>query len=134
MKEQEHQELKDRLDRRYTKAVQAGFSFTGVFFGILISFAISGLVIAEQAVKGLDFTQVINPFSFGGFGTIGLAAMAGMIMVVYQMGQNEKKKIQSASEHKTGVDNLFFAYPALETHAPQEFKHDYNPKKFTFEN
>jgi hypothetical protein len=132
MKRQEHQELKDRLARRYTKAVQAGFSFSGVFLGVLISFTIAGFVIAEQTLANLDMTHFINPFSFAGFGTIGLAAIAGVIMVAYQMGQNENKKIQAMDKQHREIDTLLLSYPGFGTYEPQEFKSTHERRKFQY--
>jgi len=88
-KYQEHKDLKDRLTRRSTKLFQAACSFTGVFFGVLISWVVSILAIAYALPK------LETALSFAGFGTIGTAGFAGCVMVAYQKGQNDKKVVSA---------------------------------------
>lgn len=115
---QEHQDLKDRLARRETKLFQACCSFTGVFFGVLISWSVALLLIFT------DMPGLITKLGFAGMGTIGMAAVAGGVMVKYQMGQNQKK-IDHAEE-KLELENktLLTAYKGLIDYKPAESELD----------
>lgn len=99
-KYQEHKELTDRLSRRGTKLFQAACSFTGVFFGVLISWAVAILTLVNV------FPTLISTLSFAGFATIGMAAVAGGVMVKYQMGQNNNKIKQADDAYQLETKSL----------------------------
>jgi hypothetical protein len=115
-KYQEHKELEDRLSRRGTKLFQSCCSFTGVFFGVLISWAVSILAMAY------DLPNTQKCLSFAGFGTIGTAGIAGTVMVLYQRGQNNNKITEAESKETELIEQSNYQYPEFEEHVPPVFK------------
>lgn len=121
----EHKELSERLSRRETKLFQACCSFTGVFFGVLISWAIALVTIVH------DMPEIVTKLSFLGLTTIAMAGVAGGVMVKYQMGQNAKKVEQGQESLEKAKKGLFFACPNLMNHAPREVVPEIQPNRLT---
>ncbi len=122
-KAQEHQDLTARISRREIKFKQACMSFTGVFFGVLISMAVG--VVAMTMGMG----QVTDILGFVGFGTIFTAAMAGLYMIKYQNGQHGNKAIQAENLRATQLESLSTTRPLRFTAYPDEPKLEETCKK-----
>lgn len=115
-KYQEHKEIQDRFARRGTKLFQACLSFTGVFFGVLISWAVSILAMAY------DLPGLKKGLSFAGFGTILTAGVGGSVMVAYQRGQNNNKIAQAQARETELLDEMNSQCPDFDEYLPTEEK------------
>lgn len=107
-----------RAMRRQTKFIQACFSFNGVFWGVLASMAVSTLFVAQDLpaaiIKTLSLEFMlstganiaIQTFHYIGFATIGIAAIASTIMVIYQLNQNRIKGELKIDEHYLHMNHV----------------------------